>query len=45
MRNVILLFFSTIMITGLGLSLGLEHAVLKPIPAFFSNIVNIAALS
>jgi len=41
MRNVIILFFSTIMITGLGfgleenwpgLGLGLEHAVLEPIP-------------
>ena len=32
MRNVIFLIFSTIMITGLGLSLGLEHAVLEPIP-------------
>jgi len=37
MRNVILLFFSTIMITDLGFGLedtglGLEHAVLEPIP-------------
>ena len=40
MRNVIFfIFFSTIMITGLGfgfedtgLGLGLEHAVLEPIP-------------
>ena len=32
MRNVIFLFFSTIMITGLGF--GLEHTVLEPIPGF-----------
>jgi len=38
MRNVIFYIFSTIMITGLGFGLkdtglGLEHAVLEPIPA------------